>query len=96
MPHEDAHEVFETCMLMMKLWFTLNTSNKNLISTFDFEKLAQYPFIKEIGLKKADLSLTFQYVSQNEKHVSFILFCEVMLHFNYTKVNKQMSLKELL
>ena len=80
----------------MKLWFTLNTSLKTTISTFDFEKLAQYPFIKDIGLKKADLSLTFQYVSQNEKHVSFILFCEIMLHFCNTKVNKQMSLYQLL
>lgn len=66
LPNQDEQVVFETCMLMMRLWFTLNTSVKtpDTISTFDFEKLASYHFVKgELGLKKADLSLTFQYVT---------------------------------
>jgi hypothetical protein len=57
------------------------------ISSMDFERLMANEFFKEtLKICKADLALSFQYVSENAKHVDFLKFCQVMQHFHSRKV----------
>ena len=67
--------------------FCLLSNFRETISSTDFERLMGKEFFKEtLRICKADLALSFQYVSENAKHVDFLKFCQVMQHFHSRKV----------
>lgn len=56
------------------------------VSNQSFEKLYEKPVLKNLDLKKVDLSLLMQSVTQNAKSIDFLQFCELMHHLWKQKV----------